>query len=277
MKKIVLPHSIKERSAIILVTKELPCLFTLKKILDSSCKVNGVIFCDRKKWIDRLKKEIRDIKNYGLIKRLSQIFLSIYFYLIHSKSDKDYLKNCYNNFDVDEVFSSLILRNIDFIFTSDYQSVESLRFIKKKSPDFLVSHTPYWIGKKVREISKEKIVIGSHPGLVPFYRGAHSAFWCIYDEEPEKNGYSIFCLNQGVDSGPLIKQEKICYIKEISYRSNDYLLMKHMSVAQAKIVESYSNGQLLTLTNQNNLNPSQIKKAPGIIDYFRFRLKQNLK
>ena len=47
MKKIVLPHSVKERSAIILVAKTLPCLFTLKKILDSNCKVNGVIFCDK--------------------------------------------------------------------------------------------------------------------------------------------------------------------------------------------------------------------------------------
>ena len=45
--------------------------------------------------------------------------------------------------------------------------------------------------KNVIEISKEKIVIGSHPGLVPFYRGAHSAFWCIYDEEPEKTAGQV--------------------------------------------------------------------------------------
>ena len=78
-----------------------------------------------------------------------------------------------------------------------------------------------------------------------------------------------------MDSGPLIKQESISYIKEISFRSNDYALMKLISVTKAKVVESYSKGNSLILRSQNDLNSSQIRIAPGIIDYLQFRLKES--
>ena len=198
--------------------------------------------------------------------------LSIYHFVIHSRSERHFLKEYYAEFSIDEVFTIMQIRNIEYIVTLDYESDESLSFIRKKNPDFLVSHTPFWIGKKVRDMPNEKVTIGSHPGLVPFYRGAHSPFWCIYDEEPEKNGYSIFCLDEGVDSGPLIEQKRIGYRKEISYRLNDYVLMNLISIAQARIAESYSNGNSLMLLPQTDLDPSQIRRAPGIIDYCQFRL-----
>jgi hypothetical protein len=264
-------RSINKKSAIILTANNLPCLFTLKKILETDCNVGGIIVCEKKGFVYRLKKEFHDIKKYGLNNRISQLLLSFYIKIFHSKTDKDYLENCYKDFNKKDFFSNLSLGNIDFIFTSDYQSDEVITFIRNKSPDFLLSHTPYWIGKKIRELSKEKIIIGSHPGIIPFYRGAHSAFWCKYNNEPEKNGYSIFSLDSGVDSGPLIKQVRIPYDDRISFRSNDYLIMKHCSLAHANIAEDYSKGEKITLVSHSDLNSSQIKKAPGLVDYIRFK------
>ena len=198
----------KQKTAVILIADITPCLFTLKKILEKNCKVIGVIMCEKKGFDYRLKKEFNDIRKYGLIKRISQLLLSFYFYIFHSNTDRNYLKNCFEDLDRKKILSDLKSRKIDFIFTSDYQSKSAIQFIEKKNPDFLISHTPYWVGKKTRELSKEKIVISSHPGLIPFYRGAHSAFWTKYHKETEKNGYSIFCLNEGVDAGPLIKQKR---------------------------------------------------------------------
>ena len=258
------------KSSVILISKNIPCLYTLKKIVEKKCNIKAVIICEKKGLSTRFKKEYKSIIRYGLYKRVSQILLFIYFVLFKSKSEKKYLNECYNNLSFDEILSILNKKKIEIFVTSDYATIETLKFLKLKNPDFLVSHTPYWIGKKVREISKEKKVIGSHPGFVPFYRGAHSAFWSKFNGEKHLNGYSIFLLDKGIDSGPIISQKKLPYNEEISYKCNDYLLMKSCSEEHANIVEKYSNGEEINSQQQQKLNSSQIYRSPGIIEYLKF-------
>ena len=271
MNNLPLDKPIKRKSIVILTSKNIPCLFTLKKIVEKDCIIKGVVICEKKGFFYRINKEILDIKKYGLFKRLSQIFLSIYFILFKSKSENIFLNNCFEHISLKNLLTILNEKKIEVNFTTDYNSNKTLEFIKFKNPDFLVSHTPYWIGRKVRELSKEKIVIGSHPGIVPYYRGAHSAFWSKLNGDKNRNGYSIFCLDKGIDSGPIIKQEIIPYNETCSYKCNDYLLMKKCSLAQADLVENYSKGNKLNFTEQLNLDDDQIKKAPGILDYLKFQ------
>ena len=271
MKNLPSDEPIKRKSIVILISKNIPCLFTLKKIIAKDCFIKGVVICEKKGFFYRIRKEINDIKKYGLFKRLSQILLSIYFILFKSKLENIFLNNCFEHINLENILSILSEKKIEVKFTKNYQSNNTLDFIKIKKPDFLVSHSPYWIGRKVREISKEKLVIGSHPGIVPYYRGAHSAFWSRLNGDKNKNGYSIFCLDKGVDSGPIIKQEVMPYDETISYKCNDYLLMKKCSLTHADLVEDYSNGIKLNLIEQSNLDDEQIKKAPSILDYLKFQ------
>ena len=219
------------------------------------------------------QREFNYIQRYGFFRRISQIILSIYFILFKFKSEKNYLKECFNNININILLSLLNEKKIDFCITSNYDSNESLEFINSKKPDFLVSHTPYWISKKIRNLPVEKLVIGSHPGIVPNYRGAHSAFWSRFKGDDNLNGYSIFSLDNGVDSGPLISQNFVKYDETISFRCNDYLIMKHCSEEHANIVEKYSNGKKIEFIEQKNLSKNQIYKAPGIFDYLRFIYK----
>jgi hypothetical protein len=261
------------KSAIILVGTSIECLFSLKKILDSGCLVSGVVFCNQSDLRSRIKGEYRRFRKYGAFLRFSQIFLSLIYKAIYGHSDKLYIKQCLQNFDSHSFYDELIKKNISYMHTSNYDSKESIDYIKLKDPDFLVCHTPYWIDKKVRMLPRDRLVIGGHPGLVPFYRGSHSAFWSIYDECPEKNGYSIFCLDQGVDSGPLIEQRPLRYNYNISYKSNDSYLMKYISLALAEIANDYSHGKILSVSPQSPLQPSQIRTPPGIIDFLAFKKK----
>tara|TARA_Y100000768_G_scaffold289138_1_gene223283 strand:+ start:1884 stop:2690 length:807 start_codon:yes stop_codon:yes gene_type:complete len=261
----------KRKSAIILVGKSIECLFSLKQILDSDCLINGVVFCDQKNFYSRIKIERNRIKKYGVFLRLSQITLNAVYKFIYGAEDKRYLQKCYKDFSTYSLFEQLESRKISYIETSKYDSKHSIRFIKEQNPDFLVCHTPYWIAKKVRALPKDKLVIGGHPGFVPNYRGAHSAFWTVYDNCPHKNGYSIFCLDSGIDSGPVIQQKYMNYDYEISYRANDFLLMKHISFALAEISNKYSFGKELTAIPQGPLLTSQVRTPPGLRDFINFR------
>jgi|TARA_B100001964_G_scaffold6017_1_gene6635 hypothetical protein len=93
----------------------------------------------------------------------------------------------------------------------------------------------------------------------------------MYDGNSELNGYSIFCLNGGVDSGSLIERKKVRYRTDISFRANDLILLKLISIDQARIAEKFSKGISLKQVQHNNLDPRQVRKAPGIIEYCRFR------
>ena len=261
------------KSAVILVGTSPECLFSLKQILNSECNVMGVVFCEHTSLIHRIKSEYKRIIKYGFIRRLSQITLAIIYKIIFGRSDKSYIKNCFNNITLNDIYDELAKNKITHISTEKYDSQKGIDFIKNKNPDFLVCHTPYWIDKKVRILPNDGLVIGGHPGIVPAYRGSHSAFWSIFDECPRKNGYSIFCIDHGVDSGSIIHQKHIEYDYNISYRSNDYLLMKLISFALAEVAEEYSRGIQILSKPQTNLLKSQIRTAPGILDFLKFQLK----
>jgi methionyl-tRNA formyltransferase len=67
---------------------------------------------------------------------------------------------------------------------------------------------PRIINSDLIEISKNGF-INLHPSLLPNNRGKHPNFWAIVEENPF--GVSIHKVDEGIDSGPIIAQEKIEY------------------------------------------------------------------
>lgn len=47
-------------------------------------------------------------------------------------------------------------------------------------------------------------IVNLHLGLSPYYRGAGTNFWPLVNGEPEYVGATIHCLDEGLDSGPII-------------------------------------------------------------------------
>tara|TARA_B100001971_G_C18238130_1_gene568811 strand:- start:884 stop:1735 length:852 start_codon:yes stop_codon:yes gene_type:complete len=271
MSRFSIPSTLGKKSAVVLTTEYLPCLNTLKMVLASGCEITGVVFCNKNNWNKRVKQEIHIVRKHGLLKRFSQITVSLVHRIMDSTSDRKVWEALYGDISMGEIINTLKDRDIPYIKTMEYESKESLEFLRKIKPSYFICHTPYWINKQVREIPTEKVSIGSHLGYVPYYRGAHSAFWCMYDGNSELNGYSIFSLNGGVDSGPLIDRKKVQYRIDISFRANDLILLKLISSETARIAEEFSKGISLNQIDHKDLDPKQVRKAPGIIEYCRFR------
>lgn len=62
-----------------------------------------------------------------------------------------------------------------------------------KSP--LLSIAPRW-------------VINLHAGLSPYYRGAATLYWPIYFMEPQSVGFTLHLIDEHIDSGPIIHQNR---------------------------------------------------------------------
>ena len=84
----------------------------------------------------------------------------------------------------------------------------NLDLISQFRPDLLVSILGNQIFKKPLIDLAPKGCINLHTALLPKYRGLMPTFWVLKNNE-EYTGVSVFFVDEGIDSGPIIVQRKI--------------------------------------------------------------------
>ena len=261
-------------SYIALVGSDRCSLYTLQRLVESKSPPSGVIVVERSGISSRMASEQQVMRRHGILGRLSQISVGVIHRVVDGIRDRELLDQLFPNTDRAEVLGGASSQGIGVLEAPAYHSVEALTFIKELNPAFFVCDTPFWVEKKVRELVPPTMTIGSHPGVVPWFRGAHSAFWSRFLGEEEKNGFSIFCIDGGVDSGPLISKHQRPYRSELSFRGNDYVLLEEASRYIVQVVESLAQGLNVGITTQSPLKNDQIHRAPRLVDYLRFRMRE---
>ena len=69
----------------------------------------------------------------------------------------------------------------------------------------LVAHGTDFIGRRSRSATRLGALVG-HPSLLPRHRGRSSVEWTVKFRDPIA-GYTTFWADQGVDTGPIARQE----------------------------------------------------------------------
>lgn len=85
---------------------------------------------------------------------------------------------------------------------------ESLEKIREFKPDILISILGNEIFKSKLLKLAPKGCINLHTSLLPKYRGLMPTFWVLKNNEKE-TGVSVFYVDEGIDSGEIIIQEKL--------------------------------------------------------------------
>lgn len=268
------PLSSDRLSYVALVGGDRCSLYTLRCLIESESPPSGVVMVEQSGLSARLASEQQVMRRHGTLSRVSQICVGVVHRLVDGVRDQELLGQLFSDADRTTVLRQASGQGIGVLEARAYHSIEALAFIRELEPSFLACDTPFWVEKEVRELVPPNMVIGSHPGVVPWFRGAHSAFWCRYLGEEEKNGFSIFCLDGGVDSGPLISTHQRPYQRALSFRGNDYVLLEEASRYVVRVVESLAQGQDVGLMAQSPLKSDQIRRAPGLVDYLRFRIME---
>lgn len=110
---------------------------------------------------------------------------------------------------------------------------ESLSKIDSFKPDVLVSVTGNQIFRKPLLELAPYGCINLHSSLLPKYRGIMPSFWVLKNKE-EKTGVSVFFVNEGIDTGPILVQKEIL----IGNRTQDQLIRDSKMIGMDAIVES---------------------------------------
>jgi len=155
------------------------------------CVVNDVSpFGKRENFIQKAKKTY-DI--FGL-----KFFIHYSLKFIGSRfQSKKKISNILNNFDIDRI-----------VLKKHINHPESVSSIKKYDPDLLISILGNQIFKEPIINLAPKGCLNLHTALLPKYRGLMPTFWVMKNDE-EYTGVSVFFVDKGIDSGPIVVQEKV--------------------------------------------------------------------
>ena len=118
-----------------------------------------------------------------------------------------YLKNI---FDQSSKVKNVLKENkiVEVNLNKHINHPESISIIKEFEPDLLVSILGNEIFKKPIINLAKKGCINLHTALLPKYRGLMPSFWVLKNNE-EFTGVSVFFVDEGIDSGPIIVQKKV--------------------------------------------------------------------
>jgi len=120
-----------------------------------------------------------------------------------------------------------------------------------------------------KKILATKIIINTHPSLLPKYRGLHSLVWAMLNFEKEL-GFTIHLMNEFIDDGDIIEQFKIKYENQTS---QEIMLKfdKYVELNLGKIVRNFLQGTL-KLKTQNKDEATWVGKrniSDCLIDFNR--------
>ena len=228
---------------IILITQNEPFFLAknihyLCKILPKEVTIEGVILYEPSPFGKKqslLHKAIKTISIFG-----------VNFFMYYSI--KFLLSKFNDNLNVKKTIQKLGLKIIKLNKPINHK--DSLRLIKSYRPSLLVSI----LGT---EIFREPLIklapygcINLHSSLLPKYRGLMPTFWILKNKE-KKSGVSVFFMDEGIDSGPIIVQKKF-HIDKISHKNLIKKTKRLGMEAIAEAIKKIKNNEVVLIPNDNN-------------------------
>ena len=170
-----------------------------------------------------------------------------------------------NKFDKSKNVKQLLKANSiqEIILNKHINHEDSVSKIKEFQPDLLLSVLGNQIFKEPILNLAPKGCINLHTALLPKYRGLMPTFWVLKNNE-EYTGVSVFFVDEGIDSGPIIVQEKI----EIGDRTQEELISYTKKIGMECISKSID---LIAKGKVNLIDNDASKKT-----YFTFPTKEEV-
>jgi methionyl-tRNA formyltransferase len=113
--------------------------------------------------------------------------------------------------------------------------------------------------------------INTHAGITPHYRGAHGGYWALADGRPDLAGSTVHLVDEGIDTGAIIRQATFAVGPEDSFATYPYL---HVGVAIPILIDAVEQvlGNRLELRGVRPNLPSKLHHHPTLWGYFKGRM-----
>jgi folate-dependent phosphoribosylglycinamide formyltransferase PurN len=199
--EILLPGKRRPHRVVVLCTDDVMTRHTCATLLRAGVNLVGVVNCARTGRA-RVAFLLRWTRRRGFWRTTGQILGRAYDRAMNARQDLKLLRTM-----IDDVADREAIRRagIPTVQTDSYSRPATIEAIRRLDPDIFVVHAKCMVGPKVRALAPVA-VIGGHPGITPHYRGAYSPFWALSHGRPDMVGFTVFLLDNGIDTGPVLVQ-----------------------------------------------------------------------
>jgi methionyl-tRNA formyltransferase len=155
--------------------------------------------------------------------------------------------------------------------TPSIQSIESVnsesfrRQLAEFNPDIIIINGTRIIGRKTLSTTAAKI-INTHHGITPAYRGAHGAYWALYQNDKAQSGVTVHLVDAGIDTGNIIGSAKIETSPEDNFATYPYLQTSAALPILNQAIDDIIAG---TLKDKPISGNSAVWYHPGFTQYIR--------
>jgi methionyl-tRNA formyltransferase len=144
------------------------------------------------------------IKKLGLPKVVNQLLFQSLIPRILKASSSKRIETLKNDLNLDSL--PIPKQKLNYVNSVNDNSCKEL--LENLSPDIVIVNGTRIISERILK-SIDGIFINSHVGITPEYRGVHGAYWALFNKDKENCGVTIHLVDTGIDTGSILKQEKI--------------------------------------------------------------------
>ena len=118
----------------------------------------------------------------------------------------------------------------------------------------------------------DALIINTHVGITPHYRGVHGGYWSIWNNDRENFGVTLHCVDEGVDTGRVLVKHKIAPEPTDNFASYPLLQQAASFGGLEDLLEAIRKGKPL---NELARSPDEGRQwmHPTLIQYARGRLR----
>lgn len=153
---------------------------------------------------EKYERRRRMIKRHGLARTLNKLLYNWFRSRILAGSSAESIKDQFFPGSAEVKYS----RSVESVTVGNINDGACVDFIKRHAPEVLAVCGTTVIRQEVFSLPARGAV-NIHTGITPDYRSADPIFWALYRNEPEKVGVTIHFIDKGIDTGPIIYQERI--------------------------------------------------------------------
>ncbi|MDG1896412.1 MAG: formyltransferase family protein [Fuerstiella sp.] len=256
-----------------LINPVLHCRATCAQLIEADVNLVGIVEADTKSGGLPLLTLRRLLKKQGVVSTASQVAARLIYQAQNRKADRRIYERLFDRQHVEEVLQQ---QDVPVIRCRSYSEPSARQAMAVLQPDVLVVHSQSWVPRDVRHLPTTGLVLGGHPGLTPFYRGSHSSFWALLNQQPQMIGWTAFHVDKGVDTGDVVVQGRLNVQPDDSYMTLSWRGMSEIAKAQAAAIRDFDRTGRIPRMPHQCIPPESNFGLPGLWQYVKYMSSQNV-
>jgi len=268
------PGQRRPHRVVALCSDGVPERHTCATLIRSGVHLVGIVMCARRGAKARAKFLIRWARRHGVVRTVGQVLGRFY---DRARNQTLHDRELGKLFRPSEDEATLAHASVPVLGTDSYSRPDTRDALRRLDPDVFVVHTKYIVGASVRALASVA-TIGGHPGVTPFYRGSYSPFWALLRGEPHMVGLTVFLVDDGIDTGPIVAQERV----PIDPRTDSHLTlawkgMIRQAELQAQMIRRLDAGDCIPLRPIPEVPQDSYFGLPTLLDFLRYQRRQAIR